>query len=735
MSKVEARKLWIRRAARCIASLAVAMQSMLMLRTAEPLRAQQAAPQAPTNVNWTQAAPTQSMTAQAGSAPSAAELESWRQTMLHTKRPKKACYVATYPDPAWTEVTCTEPPAVPQSPAGGQEGNQVGNGVNFSAQPAYGSIQEAEGSFDSAVRVTGESDSGVANAFSLQMNTQPMPQTTACEGVPTCKGGEQFIFSNSKCKTLYANVDSKACVYIQYWLLGFGNSCPTRWKSQASLGTDNCMANSSTAMAVPQQTVSDSELETLKLMGQSPNTATGAGDWVTLTIGTTLYSAPGDDLIPDLNNYWFNAGFNLFGDCCESEAVFNAGATLKVRTVVNNGSGVVSTPTCGPIEGWGETSNLTLVGSCSAINGAVPAIVFTETQLGKPAGTTALVYDRGAGEADVVGFNSSGVEDLDFSNNGFRATWDQIVPGDFLGNGRDEALLYDQGAGEADVVAFASNGKATLDGQNPHFRTTWNIIVPVDYLGDGQDRALFYDHNAGDADVLTFNKQGKESNDAENPTFGKSFDLIVAGNFLEKGQQQQVLAYDRNAGEGDVYTIDSGGKLTRKATNSGWRKTWDTIVVGDFLGNGKDQVMLYDSAGGEADLVAFDSIGNESLDGQNPGFGNAWNLIVAGAFLGNGRDQAVVYDQKAGEGDLIAFNNHGIVSLKVADPHWRTSWIAMNAGDFIGDGRDQVLLYDFNAGDADVVAFDSHGGVSLDAGNPSFGTPWNILVSGNFVGN
>ncbi|MGA8321367.1 MAG: hypothetical protein WB774_11250, partial [Xanthobacteraceae bacterium] len=49
----------------------------------------------------------------------------------------------------------------------------------------------------------------------------------------------------------------------------------------------------------------------------------GAGDMVTLTVGDTVYSAPGDSNIPDLGQHWQIAEFNIFGNGDGSEAVFN----------------------------------------------------------------------------------------------------------------------------------------------------------------------------------------------------------------------------------------------------------------------------------------------------------------------------------------------------------------------------------------------------------------------------
>jgi hypothetical protein len=95
-------------------------------------------------------------------------------------------------------------------------------------------------------------------------------------------------------------------------------------------------------------------LATVRLTGQ----AAGAGDTVTLTVGDTVYSAPGDSNIPDLGQHWQIAEFNIFGNGDASEAVFNTGSTLVVRTVVD--SGTTSPPTCDQQGFTGETNNLTL---------------------------------------------------------------------------------------------------------------------------------------------------------------------------------------------------------------------------------------------------------------------------------------------------------------------------------------------------------------------------------------
>lgn len=100
----------------------------------------------------------------------------------------------------------------------------VGNGTDFSAQPASGLISEADRLFDQVTGITseymllnGKQSTGV---FSLQLNTQTFT-TSACGQASSCTGWQQFIFSNGGC-----GGNGSACAYIQSWLFGYGSTCP-----------------------------------------------------------------------------------------------------------------------------------------------------------------------------------------------------------------------------------------------------------------------------------------------------------------------------------------------------------------------------------------------------------------------------------------------------------------------------------------------------------------------------
>lgn len=294
--------------------------------------------------------------------------EAWQKAIVKTARPKKGCFTATYPEKRWREVKCTTPPKGLFLPRKGVRPFNVGNGMDFLGH-VTGNTSEAEGSFDSVTGVTSESSgNGIANEFSLQLNTGFFP-TATCSGAANpaaCQGWEQFIFSNRG--------GSSGFVFIQYWLINYINGCPANWGTD---GSGNCARNAAKSTALPAQTIA--ALGQMKLDGAIAGVNGNADDTVTLSIGGTLYSAPGDNILPELANGWQFTEFNVFGNGGSSQAVFNGGSSIVVRTAVN--SGMPGTPPACVVGGTtAETNNLTLV-STPVVEPDVtwPSIIFTES--------------------------------------------------------------------------------------------------------------------------------------------------------------------------------------------------------------------------------------------------------------------------------------------------------------------------------------------------------------------
>jgi len=317
--------------------------------------------------------------------PSAKALEEWQAAMRRVPPPKKGCFTSVYPAMEWREVACGPAPKGPYSPKRQALPAIVGNGNDVSAQ-GTGLITQAVGSFDSVVGVTSETGAQGANAFSLQINTNTF-RTSACNGAkdPTnCWGWQQFIYSNSG-GDANGVTSNFAAGFMEYWLLGYGSNCPSGWNSYQ----DSCSTNSGGAVPIVKQDVTN--LAALSLAGF----AEPSGDSVTVGVGGTLSAAFGDDTVLNLAQGWTQAEFNIVGDGNGSQANFNAGATIVVRTAIDTASS--GAPACVDIGQTGETNNLSFAAPpANPPGGFLPAVVFTESTGGGAASPCQSAAEVGA---------------------------------------------------------------------------------------------------------------------------------------------------------------------------------------------------------------------------------------------------------------------------------------------------------------------------------------------------
>ncbi len=309
--------------------------------------------------------------------------------MAQRKLPKKGCFAATYPDTEWREIACGAPSTHPNRPALKPRPDAVGNGADFAAQTS-GLITKAEGSFPVVLGVGSESGDvsgkspAVAGAWMLQLNTQFFSNPPACKNASGCQGWVQFLFSQSQCTPTSGQPGIKSgtvpCVFIEYWMLGFGPTCPgAPWISD---GQNDCFFNTASTIVPPQNI---ENLGDLVLTG-----STGGGqDQVILSSGGQMFAQANDSVL-DLPKFWKAVEFNVFGDCCFSQAVFNEGTTLLVNAAIDDGTR--NGPTCESNAGTtGETNNLFLVSPCTATGGGSPKIAFWESLGGPPAVTGPFV--------------------------------------------------------------------------------------------------------------------------------------------------------------------------------------------------------------------------------------------------------------------------------------------------------------------------------------------------------
>jgi len=299
--------------------------------------------------------------AQAADDAEAKAQEAWRESVAQSDVPGEGCAHAAYPSMEWKKVECMEAPNLPFVPRSGRVSQtvdhgaitqDVGNGTDWSAGVSSGLISKTIGSFPN-FKSTGEEDGGTANSYTLQLNTNAQN----CPGDPAgCSAFVQFFYGPGE-------------GFFQYWLINWPTTCPTGWGTYP-YNTTYCYLTSPTVF-VPAEPVS-SVLETVKL---SVSAKAGGQDRLIVTVGTEAYTTSMKEGALQLATAWTESEFNIFGNCCGNEAIFNKGTNIRVKVAVTNGT--TDAPIC---ESYGltlEYNNLTL-GSCTATGGAKPYIMFTE---------------------------------------------------------------------------------------------------------------------------------------------------------------------------------------------------------------------------------------------------------------------------------------------------------------------------------------------------------------------
>ena len=111
--------------------------------------------------------------------------------------------------------------------------------------------------------------------------------------------------------------------------------------------------------------------------------ANAAGDSITFVVGNYGKAMSGDNSLT-ASGGWTIAEFNVFGGGGGQQAIFNAGATIKVRTLINYGGD--APPDCTTVSFTGETNNLSFGAPEPLATPPGPSIQFIEnTASGLPA--------------------------------------------------------------------------------------------------------------------------------------------------------------------------------------------------------------------------------------------------------------------------------------------------------------------------------------------------------------
>jgi hypothetical protein len=293
--------------------------------------------------------------ASAATQPTAKTKAQWQAAIAHVRQPGAGCYSASYPALAWHAVKCVTAPTTPLAPLPSPKGHMplkvVGDGHDYSAV-VTGKISNAVGTFTNVTKgitekgKVGNEGKEVANAYSLQLNTQFFTGSPACSGAKSpskCLAWQQFVYTYQNKKTGY--------IFMQYWLIDYNATCPSGWFTYST----DCYTNSSSSK-VTGGPLTAADLASVKLTGSATS---GSTDSVSLAVGTgQANSVTAKDTKIDLAKFWNTSEWGVFGDGGGGEAYFGAGTTLEAQTALTATSS--GAPKC-DLEGFtGETNNLKL---------------------------------------------------------------------------------------------------------------------------------------------------------------------------------------------------------------------------------------------------------------------------------------------------------------------------------------------------------------------------------------
>jgi hypothetical protein len=609
-------------------------------------------------------------------APPTQSLKDWRAGMAKVPLPKKGCFTSSYPGTEWQEVPCKTAPAIPFPPARGPRPNTVGNGNDVSAQ-VTGQISTAVGSFDSVTGVTSESGTmGGANAFSLQLNSNFF-NTSVCNGATNpsqCLGWQQFV---------YSNVEDPHLAFMQYWLINFG-TCPTTGGPEATgwiQSGNDCFGNSN-AVSVPAQTIAN--LGNLSLLGAANS---GGMDTFIMATGSDLYSVQNEDNVVNLAQGWQEAEFNVFGDAGGSQANFNSGSTIVVRTSVD--SGTVSAPSCYGGGGFtAETNNLSFASAPSAKLGTSPAIVFTESSAGTASACASATSVASGETTDTHDFNGDGNSDI---------LW------------RDTS---------GDVAMWLMNGTQVLQSAVlGNVSTTWSIAGQRDFYGIGKSGILWRD-TSGNVAIWQMN--------------GSTVTLSTILGNIPTTWSIAGTGFNSN-GMGDILWRDTSGNVAIWLMNGAAVSsstfvgnvptTWSIAGTGDFNGDGQTDILWRDTSGNVAIwLMNGAQVPSSTFVGN---VATTWSIVGTGDFNGGGKSDILWHDTSGNV--AIWLMNGAAVSSSAFVGNVATVWSIADTGDYNGDGKSDILWRDTSG---NVVIWLMNGAaVSSSAFVGNVSTVWTIQTA------
>ena len=211
------------------------------------------------------------------------------------------------------------------------------------------------------------------------------------------------------------------------------------------------------------------------------------------------------------------------------------------------------------------------------------------------------------------------------------------VVGDWNGDGKDDIGVFralPDGAGE---FILDTNEDGVLDAGDTTFifGLAGDRVVIGDWNGDGRDKVGVFRSNANGVGVFSLDTNGDHQFDAGDAvfTFGLATDKIVIGDWNGDGIDKVGVYRDNGAGVG-LFSLDTTGDHQFDANSSVFTfgLASDTVVIGDWNGDGRDKVGVVRNDGNGLAIWSLDLNGTLQFNSTDPVFryGLATDIPVVG---------------------------------------------------------------------------------------------------------
>ncbi len=270
------------------------------------------------------------------------------------------------------------------------------------------------------------------------------------------------------------------------------------------------------------------------------------------------------------------------------------------------------------------------------------------------------------------------------------------------------------------AVAFAQNSGRILatDGLgalNPvsaqtGWRSTWHLAAKGNFDGSGNEDLLTYDRLAGEGRFMAVSAAGAFSTISLQTGWSTTWDQLVAGNFGGSAQTD-LFFYSASTGIGRFYTTGAGAAITLLGNRTGMQE-WDMVIPGQFGGSSHTDLFFYSRTRGDGIFMTSDGAGNLTTLGTDGGLNKNWDQIVPGDFNGDGITDLFFYQRVLGEARFCATSG-GALTVMSSLTGLRTSWDMVVPGAFGGSARTDLWFYDKTANEGRFALTNGAGGWTL----------------------